>query len=104
MLYRNMSKLRLSIANWSQNSPAATDYLQGLATCCNNTGLVLNHLGRRAEALAKLRDGLAINKKLTDQFPAAAEYRLSLAGNYQQYGHRQRMHWETRQRLWKVIS
>lgn len=66
----------------AEEFPTVAEYVQGLATCCNNLGLVLDHLGRRVEAQAKLRDGLAINKKLTDDFPNQADYRLALAGNY----------------------
>ncbi len=66
--------------------PNSSDYAQGLATCCNNSGLVLASLGRRVEAQAKLRDGLAINQKLTEQFPDQADYRLSLAGSYHNLG------------------
>ncbi len=49
--------------------PKEKDYVQSLAASHTNAGLVLNGLGRRMEALTKIRHGLTSNLKLTEEDP-----------------------------------
>lgn len=60
--------------------PASPLYRSELARSHHNLGLLLNALGRRAEADAAYRTALAIREKLVADYPAVPDYRSDLAG------------------------
>jgi serine/threonine protein kinase len=70
----------------ADDSPAVTDFRSGLADSHNNLGAVLADTGKRPEAEAEHRKGLAIQQKLVDDNPAVTWYRSRLANSHMNLG------------------
>jgi tetratricopeptide (TPR) repeat protein len=66
--------------------PTLPDYRYELAGSHNNLGVLLAHLGNRAEAEEQYRQALAIPEKLTADFPTLPAYRRDLARSHNHLG------------------